>query len=682
MNFAKNKWLILGLVTYVVIIVARLSDQIGNGIPQFLISSSIIACIAFHLLHFRSLIPKSGVSNVEKLFINRTVSGFVCLFVALLPVIANSLGLHFKAVQALQLAGFYALFWFLGYFLMGVRKLGQLNERSTQHGLWDVLFAFLLVSSFYYLKPVQAYKLLPLVFVLSSSLLVISLSLRIKWIVSIRRKVKWLSILFLTTLIMLTISMVQIVGYYDSLQGIILYPLTGNIYFIILILFLLVYSIISILALLFNMPVATVTEQRIEEIRSFQEINRSVMSKAPIDDTLQLLFGKCFNDMNADAGWLMMKSEEAEEKEAEDETGENETFYTNHISQEDVEKYNSELKLRKLVKDYPNKKHHYLGNLPGDLENDESFVFKSLLIMPVFVDKVLLGNICLMKRLVNSFDDYQIQLGMSYLNQVGLAFENNSLTQASIEAARVKQELDIARKVQKQLLPTNFPESDYFELAAYSESAVEVGGDYYDFILFEDNRLAVIIADVAGSGASAAFYMAHLKGVFQSLGQLKLPVSTFLEFTNEALSRCLDKRVFITLTYCLFDFGKKKAVYGRAGHTPVLFYNAESGQGEYLVDKGLGLGIIRNKSYSKYVKTYEKGFESGDMFVFFTDGINESRSGISHQEYGTERLLNCVVKNANGSAGVMIDEIVEDYYGYVDSKMFPDDHTIVAVKIK
>ncbi len=652
----------------------RLTDTIGFPIPKIVFDGALVVFFIFHLLYFRQLYIDRMVYSVEKLFIQLCRTGFSCLGVSFLAFIIAYLSFPSKVVQFFELLGFYAFIYFLLDVLFGYKKLSEQNETYSVRRQWDAFLALLGIAAVGRIELFAFPELAKSGLFLMALILGLSLLFRIKWIVSINMRTKWLSILFLMLLGFLIFGMLQNALNYH-LPSFVLQPLVLNTFILICLIFILVYSSISVLALLFNMPLASITERRSEEIKSFQEISRSVINREPVEDTYKLLFRKCFQDTKADAGWLMLEREKQAEPSI---------FHTDKITKEEVKQYLEKSKLKQLVEKFPTKKHHYIQNL---LENQQGEIdtieeYKALLGYPVSVEGKLQGVVCLLRKIQNGFDEYQIELARGYVEQASLAFENAALLEASLESERAKQELEIARQVQKQLLPLKFPQSDHFEMAALSESALEVGGDYYDFILLDENRLAVIVADVAGSGASAAFYMAHLKGVFQSLAQLNLPVSTFLEFANEALSRCLAKRVFITVTYALFDFGKQLVLYGRAGHTPVLYYESEIDQAYFLEDEGLGLGIIRDSSYSKFVKTYQQRFNPDDVFVLFTDGIVESRNSQTQREYGNERLLNCVKEHADTSAETLKKLILNDYYTYINTKKYPDDHTLIVIKIK
>src|SRR5690606_13142025 len=150
-------------------------------------------------------------------------------------------------------------------------------------------------------------------------------------------------------------------------------------------------------------------------------------------------------------------------------------------------------------------------------------------------------------------------------------------------------------------------------------------------------KVALIIGDVSGKGTSAAFNMSQMKGVFHSLVQLNLSAKDFLVNANNALSSCLEKTSFITISYFILDNKERTIEFARAGHCPTLFFDSEVQEVKFFQNKGLGLGILRNSNYYKYVEVNKVTFRKGDILMLYTDGITEAKN-IRNEEYGYERL--------------------------------------------
>jgi serine phosphatase RsbU (regulator of sigma subunit) len=248
-----------------------------------------------------------------------------------------------------------------------------------------------------------------------------------------------------------------------------------------------------------------------------------------------------------------------------------------------------------------------------------------------------------------------------------------------IEKEKLQQELDIAEKVQKSLLPKNLKFNDKIDIYAFSESAKSVGGDYYDLFRITPHRTYIVIGDVSGKGTSAAFNMAQMKGIFQSLAQLDMPPEYFLLYANQAVSQCFEKASFITITLLLIDTQNQILTIARAGHCPTLYYNALTNTTDYIQDKGLGLGIMRNKTYAKFIATKQMPYNVGDIILLYTDGISEAKNK-SDEEYGYERLKNFFAQNKHLPLEQIQSKLIEDVYAFCEGLPPADDYTSVIIR--
>jgi serine phosphatase RsbU (regulator of sigma subunit) len=229
------------------------------------------------------------------------------------------------------------------------------------------------------------------------------------------------------------------------------------------------------------------------------------------------------------------------------------------------------------------------------------------------------------------------------------------------------------------LLPERLEKDNDFEIAAFSESADEVGGDYYDTIRINDHQIALIIADVSGKGTTAAFHMSQMKGIFHSLAQQELDPKEFMVRANQALIYCLERGSFISATYFVINTQKKKIFYARAGHCPVLYFNATSNASGYLKDRGKALGMIKNKDYCNHVETNELSYLPGDIMVLYTDGITEAKDS-KGEEFGLDQLNNTLLEVTDRSAKEIELHLIDRLYQYTGTKDINDDYTTMIVK--
>jgi len=248
------------------------------------------------------------------------------------------------------------------------------------------------------------------------------------------------------------------------------------------------------------------------------------------------------------------------------------------------------------------------------------------------------------------------------------------------ERERLHKELEIARTVQKRFLPQSLPTFAGLDLASVCEPAMEIGGDYYDFILTGSNSLGVVIGDVSGKGVSAAFYMTLAKGIIKTLSKKSSTPKRILSEMNIIFYENVPKGVFISVIYGEFDVERRVLTFARAGHNPLIMHKASSGATEFVLPKGLAIGLDGGTIFSETIEEVAIPFEENDVFVFYTDGLSESmnRNG---DEFGEDRLQNIICRTTNGSAQDMLNHIREEVGKFTGDVEQHDDLTMVVVKV-
>ena len=249
------------------------------------------------------------------------------------------------------------------------------------------------------------------------------------------------------------------------------------------------------------------------------------------------------------------------------------------------------------------------------------------------------------------------------------------------EREQLKLELDIARKAQLRMLPQQIPTFPELDIAAYSEPAREVGGDYYDFVAYDSNRLGIVIGDVSGKGMPAALYMTLTKGFFlQAVSDLPANPRDILVRINRNFYRAAESTMFISLCYSVFDLPKKVMTYVRAGHTPMLYCQAAGLPPQLLQPSGLAIGLERGPLFEQRLELVTIPFQSGDIFIFYTDGLTE---GMNHrlEEFGEARLMNLVQQASPNGAEKLLELIRKEYRKFIGRQEALDDLTCVVVKI-
>lgn len=188
-----------------------------------------------------------------------------------------------------------------------------------------------------------------------------------------------------------------------------------------------------------------------------------------------------------------------------------------------------------------------------------------------------------------------------------------------VQKQRLEQEIATARQIQQRLLPHTMPEFAGYQIAGSSTPSKMVGGDYFDFLPLEGNRLGVAVADVSGKGIPAALLMSNLQASLQGQAIHAGPVSIMVGRMNELLSRSTDDHMFATFFYTVLEGDTGRLVGVNAGHEPALVVRA-NGSVERLESGGLILGMLPGQTY----RECEVTLDPGDVFVLYTDGITEA----------------------------------------------------------
>ena len=289
--------------------------------------------------------------------------------------------------------------------------------------------------------------------------------------------------------------------------------------------------------------------------------------------------------------------------------------------------------------------------------------------------------------------DFTYKIPIRTRDQLGdLAESFNSMTasmgnllEQKAEKERLEQELRIARTIQMSLLPQGPLSRPGVALAAHSEPAREVGGDYYDVLPLGGRRFGLLIADVSGKGASAALYMAELKGLILALSPRYQSPRELLIDANRILSPHLDARSFITMTYAIVDIDASTMTYARAGHCPLIHVpgpGASVPGTRILAPDGLvlGLKLDSGEMFERLLSEDTFALGPGDMVVLYTDGLSEAMNE-EFDCFGEERLEAAIESRRHLPLEEIRDGILDDIRTFVAGGEQHDDMTLLLLKM-
>jgi hypothetical protein len=248
------------------------------------------------------------------------------------------------------------------------------------------------------------------------------------------------------------------------------------------------------------------------------------------------------------------------------------------------------------------------------------------------------------------------------------------------ERERLQRELEIAKEVQLSFLPSTNPEFPGLEIASRCVPALEVGGDYYDFVVSGDKKIGIIIGDVSGKGTQAAFYMTLTKGFLKALTRIAYTPAIFLTELNSLFYENVERGTFISMVYGILDMENKNFKIARAGHNPVIVKNSLNSSAEFLNSSGMALGLEKGPVFARSIKEVELPVSSGDVFVFYTDGFTEAMNKLN-EEFGEKRLVSSIENNSMLHANQILDNILKDVRKFIGKADQHDDMTMVIVKV-
>jgi sigma-B regulation protein RsbU (phosphoserine phosphatase) len=241
-----------------------------------------------------------------------------------------------------------------------------------------------------------------------------------------------------------------------------------------------------------------------------------------------------------------------------------------------------------------------------------------------------------------------------------------------------KDELAIAREIQLSLLPQNLLAIPGFEIAAFSDAARSVGGDYYDFIPLSDGSTLIVIGDVSGKGISAALYMVKIQTMLQLFAKETTDLCGLLNSLNDHLYRHLKKNYFLTLALArLYADGTIELC--RAGHTPALLYDNQNTRCLWLQPQGLAIGLGNGQAFKEKLELVQRQLLAGDFLFLFTDGVNETVNG-KLVEFGENRLAQLLSKHAQATPESLKSVLLRELTIFREGAELRDDTTFVAIK--
>lgn len=408
----------------------------------------------------------------------------------------------------------------------------------------------------------------------------------------------------------------------------------------------------------------------VEELSTLNEIATAINSALSLDIILDSIVKKCTKHLKVEQVAVMLLDEKKEEK----------PFQT-MIRGWDKATGTIPLRLDTQLTGWMLK--HRTSLLINDFRNDTRFqtfseevnIIRSLLSVPLLSKSKMIGLITVFnKKGESGFNDDDQRLLSIISSQSSQVIENARLLKEEQELIKVQQELRLAYEIQMNLLPETSPQIDGYEIFGTSIPAKEVGGDYFDFIAAEKNKMAFCVGDISGKGMPAALLMSNLQASVRGQTLVRSNVKDCMEKINSMLFHNTPPEKFSTFFYGILDSENHKIIYSNAGHNyPFLFSKK---RGLVQLEKGdIVLGCMETFQFGEH----SISLEPGDLLLLYSDGITEAINE-NEEELGEEEMTKVIIENPDISLKKMADLILEKVKLHSGDNLQYDDMTLVLIK--
>jgi sigma-B regulation protein RsbU (phosphoserine phosphatase) len=290
-----------------------------------------------------------------------------------------------------------------------------------------------------------------------------------------------------------------------------------------------------------------------------------------------------------------------------------------------------------------------------------------------------LGVLAVTNGANTSFSQGGLELFSAIAEQSAFALYTQVVYKEAEEKRLLDHDLEIAREIQKILLPSDPPLVPGYQISGINIPARSLSGDYFDYLLVDQEHIGIAIADVSGKGIPASLIMTLCRSSLRGHAFDEVSPSSVLHRVNRQLYSDMGEDMFISMAYVTINLKTHQALLARAGHDAPLFYRARDCSVERLNPKGMAVGIDSGKVFDRFCTDFPFHFEQGDCLLLYTDGVTEATDhhGV---EFGIKRLMQHLEKNALDSSENLLKRLADDIRVFIDNQVQHDDITLITIR--
>ena len=304
----------------------------------------------------------------------------------------------------------------------------------------------------------------------------------------------------------------------------------------------------------------------------------------------------------------------------------------------------------------------------------------SLMVTPLLYGKQNMGVLALGNGPMSAaFTQSDFVVFKSIAEQSAFALYNAIVYSEANEKKRLDHDLQIAREIQRIMLPAEAPVIAGFEISGLNIPASQVSGDYFDYITVDEERLGVAIADVSGKGVPASLIMAICRSVLRSCAPGNSSPSDVLKKVNRQLYPDIKEDMFISMAYLILDHARATVTLSRAGHDAPLLYRSSTRELTPLKPPGLVLGIDSGSVFDRISADVAVPLEKDDCLILYTDGVTEALDAEA-DEFGLERMMHSVKASVTSGPGAVINRLLDDMRAFIGPTPQHDDITLIVIR--